>query len=282
MESAGSLSQEELTCVRQAQEHIPDAPATLEELLRVLEASYAGRPMLPKERIEEELIRANVYLSEIGDVDPQVKAEHDKVEERFAFLSKELEDVRKASVDLEKLIVDLEEEIRKKFEESFVNVNKEFSKYMETIFGGGKGELLKLAPPKKKHDEDDEDTDGDEAGQEDEQEKEGVVVRVELPGKRIKSLELLSGGERALTSLAFLFALIASAKPPFVVLDEVDAALDEANSKRFANLLESVQTQTQCIVVTHNRSTMHAAQALYGVTMGGDGISRILSLKLEK
>ena len=282
MEGAGMLAREEHECVSEASRAIPDTPSTPEELLRVLETSYAGKSTLPRERIEEELIRANVYLSEIGDVDPQVKAEHDKVEERFAFLSKELEDVRGASADLGKLIKDLEEEIKKKFEESFVNVNKEFSRYMETIFGGGKGELLKLAPPKKKREEDDDYGHDNDDEEEREQEKEGIAVRVELPGKRIKSLELLSGGERALTSLAFLFALIASARPPFVVLDEVDAALDEANSKRFANLLESVKTQTQCIVVTHNRSTMHVAAALYGVTMGGDGISRILSLKLEK
>lgn len=263
--------------VKEARTALPDAPSTLEGLVKVLEVSYGGRDLPEISRIEEELIRATTRLADIGDLDPQIKSEYDKTDERFNFLSKELTDVQHAKSDLEKLIVDLEGEIQRKFEESFVGVNKEFGKYMETIFGGGKGELLKLVPPRRRREVEEDEGEGEEDAEE---EKEGIVVHVELPGKRIKSLELLSGGERALTSIAFLFALISTIKPPFVVLDEVDAALDEANSRRFANLLESVKAQTQCIVVTHNRSTMSVAEALYGVTMGGDGISRILSLKL--
>ncbi|MDO8557956.1 MAG: AAA family ATPase [bacterium] len=279
MGELGRHEGEERGIFQEAREHIPDAPAGLAELLRVLETTFGGREVPLLQRIEEDIIRASVHLSDVGELDPNMKSEYEKVDERFNFLSKELEDVRGAKDDLQKLVVDLAGEIQKKFEEAFLSVNKEFSKYMQTIFGGGKGELIKLVPPKRKTSA--EDDPEDMGNEEEEQEKEGIVVRVELPGKRIKSLELLSGGERALTSLAFLFAIIATVKPPFVVLDEVDAALDEANSKRFANLLESVRIETQCIVVTHNRSTMAAAQALYGVTMGGDGISRILSLKLE-
>ncbi|MDP3962978.1 MAG: AAA family ATPase [bacterium] len=280
MEEYGRFAEEERQIMHEAGEAMPDAPDASDKVLRVLEVSHGGKILPSLGVIEEELIRATTRLQDIGDVDPQVKAEFDKTEGRFLFLSKELEDVDGARKDMEKLIMELDEEIRKRFEDAFVNVNEEFSKYMQTIFGGGKGELLKIMPQRKKHADDDLEDAEDET--EPEQEKEGIVVHVELPGKRIKSLELLSGGERSLTSLAFLFALIATVKPPFVVLDEVDAALDEANSRRFANLLESVKSQTQCIVVTHNRSTMSAASALYGVTMGGDGISRILSLKLEK
>lgn len=280
MEEFGRFGEEERQIMEEAHQVVSDCPETLEALIKVLDASYGGREMAPLARIEEDLIRAAVHLQDIGDVDQGVKAEYDKTEERFTFLTKELEDVAKAKEDLEKLAKDLELEIQKKFEQSFIGVNEEFGKYMHAIFGGGKGELIRIVPQKKKAD--DEDEEGGASDEEDEEpEKEGIAVRVELPGKRIKSLELLSGGERALTSLAFLFALIATVKPPFVVLDEVDAALDEGNSKRFANLLESVKGTTQCVVVTHNRSTMHAAGALYGVTMGGDGISRILSLKLE-
>jgi chromosome segregation ATPase len=281
MEELGRFGEEERQIMEEAKTAIEGCPDALEGVLKILDTSYGGRELPGAQQIEEDLIRASVRLSDIGEIDPQVKSEFDKTEERFNFLSHELEDVARAKEDLQKLLVDLETDIRKKFEESFINVNEEFGKYMEVIFGGGKGELIKISPPKKKHEEGDEEIEEDEEGEESEQAKEGIAVHVELPGKRIKSLELLSGGERSLTSLAFLFALIATVKPPFVVLDEVDAALDESNSRRFADLLNSVKKETQCLVVTHNRNTMNAASALYGITMGGDGISRILSLKLE-
>ncbi len=112
--------------------------------------------------------------------------------------------------------------------------------------------------------------------------EEGVDIAVDLPRKRIKSLEVLSGGERALTSIALLFAMSAVHPPPFLVLDETDAALDEANSDRYAKMLEDLSKTTQLIVITHNRITMKCAGILYGVTMGSDGISKLLSLKFEE
>ena len=110
----------------------------------------------------------------------------------------------------------------------------------------------------------------------------GIEISVDLPRKRIKSLDMLSGGERALTSIALLFAMSAVHPPPFLVLDETDAALDEANSQRYAKMLEDLSKTAQLIVITHNRATMKCAGVLYGVTMGSDGISKLLSLKFEE
>ena len=112
--------------------------------------------------------------------------------------------------------------------------------------------------------------------------EEGIDIRVNLPRKRIKGLDMLSGGERALTSIALIFAVSQVNPPPFIILDETDAALDEANSKRYAEILRELSKKTQLIIVTHNRETMRQSHTLYGVTMGEDGVSRVLSLKLEQ
>ena len=120
------------------------------------------------------------------------------------------------------------------------------------------------------------------AGQAGEESAEGVEIAVELPRKRIKGLAMLSGGERALASIALLFAISAVNPPPFLILDETDAALDEANSERFGALLKELSKKTQLLVITHNRETMKSAGILYGVTMGHDGVSKLLSLKLEQ
>ncbi len=119
-------------------------------------------------------------------------------------------------------------------------------------------------------------------GGEEQEASKGIEIKASLPGKKIKNLRMFSGGEKALTSIALLFAIIGSNPPPFLVLDEVDATLDESNSQRFAKLLKEFSKNTQFIIITHNRETMNQADALYGVTMGKDGISSLLSLKLEK
>jgi chromosome segregation protein len=119
-----------------------------------------------------------------------------------------------------------------------------------------------------------------------EEEDEAVEIGIEIsacpPGKKIANLAMLSGGERSLTSLALLFAVIAHNPPPFAVLDEVEAALDEANSRRFGNMLRELSKHTQFVAITHNRETMRQANLIYGVTMGGDGISQLLSMKLDQ
>ncbi len=153
------------------------------------------------------------------------------------------------------------------------------------MFGGGHAKLVIIKRDLKSAKNEDE---GEEAEKEKEEEiseetetEQGIDIRVNLPRKKISSLEMLSGGERSLVGIAALFALISVSPPPFLVLDEIDAALDERNARRFAEMLKAFSKKTQFIVVTHNRSTMEAANILYGVTLNDDGTSKILSVKLE-
>jgi chromosome segregation protein len=203
---------------------------------------------------------------ELGGIDPEVAAEHDAVEERFSFLSEQSEDLVKAKDDLEKIIAKLEAQSRTVFKDSFEKITDEFTRYFAVLFGGGTAKLELMQ----------EETDDGVAGDY------GIDIKAQPPGKRVQSLAMLSGGERALTSVALLFAILTVNPSPFVMLDEVDAALDEANTSRFADLLGQLSQQTQFIVVTHNRDTMRSAERLYGVTMDETGISTLLSIKLPE
>ncbi|MBI3442756.1 MAG: AAA family ATPase [Candidatus Sungbacteria bacterium] len=235
---------------------------------------YAAlRPEDIKRRIE----RLAGKLEEIGGIDPLVVTEYKETEARHAFLTKELEDIGQASVSLAELIKELDEHMRRDFHEGFAKVNQEFQTYFGVIFGGGKAALKMINDQFQISNEE------NEIDEEQEQKvEEGIEIEVDLPRKRIKSLAMLSGGERALTSIALLFGISAVNPPPFLILDETDAALDEANSQRYGAILSELAKKTQLIVITHNRETMKSAGILYGITMGDDGVSRLLSLKLEE
>ena len=211
----------------------------------------------------------------MGGIDPEVTAEHKEVEERHDFLSHQAEDLEKAKSDLEKVIRELEQKSRTLFTEAFEKINAHFSEYFVKLFGGGRAELklVNLAKP-------DEDEEGAEAASKGPEF--GIEIKAVPPGKRLKSLSQLSGGERTLTSNALLFAILTVNPSPFVLLDEVDAALDEANTGRFATTLAELADRTQFIVVTHNRDTMRAAKMLYGISMDSTGVSTMLSLKLPE
>lgn len=211
--------------------------------------------------LEAEIRRFKGQLDQIGGIDNLVLREYKETEERFSRLSKEFEDLKDAKKNLENLISKLTLEMSKKFKDSFKEIAEEFEKYFKLVFGGGESKILC-------------DLCDEEEG--------GVEIFAAPPGKKTKNLSMLSGGERALTSLALLFAIIGSAAPPFCVLDEVDAALDEANSLRIGKIFGQMKDKTQLIVITHNREIMRRANTLYGVTMQKDGISKILSVKLEK
>jgi chromosome segregation protein len=167
----------------------------------------------------------------------------------------------------------------------FERLNKEFARYFKTLFGGGEAQIIELQPEVKAApvdgQEDDEEEEEEAAGP-GRDERQGIDIMVTPPGKRFKSISLLSGGERALTSIALICAIMGTNPSPFVVLDEVDAALDETNSRKFAEIVASLADKTQFIVVTHNRATMAKASLLYGVTMGDDGVSQLLSVSLEE
>ncbi len=230
------------------------------------------------EELKRKVEKTRLRLEEIGGIDEHTIEEYHATEKRFEFLSKELLDIGTAKNDLYKLIKDLDVTIERDFEEGFKKVQNEFQNYFKIIFGGGKA-ILKHQEVKLELDEYGEPIEP----KEDEGEKSfGIEIEVDLPRKRIKGMAMLSGGERALTAIALLFAISAVNPPPFLVLDETDAALDEANSKLYADTLKQLSEKTDLVIVTHNRETMKQAGILYGVTMGDDGISKLLSLKFEE
>lgn len=267
------------------------------------------RQEIPQDLIEqvksnkpEPIERGEVYgkimqlkksLEMIGGIDAQVQEEYTQTQERFDFLSSQVEDLQKAVADLENGISQLDETVKTRFHAAFEKINTEFSTTFKKLFGGGRA-YLDLVKEDIYEEEDevdgDEDDDEDKKQEDDVEEKpkkiigkviSGVEIFATPPGKKLKSVGALSGGERALTSIALICAIIANNPSPFVVLDEVEAALDEANSERFAKIIQQLQKQTQFITITHNRATMEHASILYGVTMGEDGISKLLSVNIE-
>lgn len=251
-----------------------DAGVAPEELAKHT-ATDQAKELPPGEDLRRKIDRMRLRLEEIGGIDPAVIKEYEETQARHAFLERELGDVKQAARDLRELIKDLDRQMRHSFKEGFLKINEAFHKYFRIIFEGGKA-ALKMTNEQLSVVNDEE---GDE---ESEKIEEGIEIEVDLPRKRIRGLAMLSGGERALTSIALLFAISAVNPPPFLILDETDAALDEANSQRYGAILKELARQTQLILITHNRETMKSAGILYGVTMGEDGVSRLISLKFEE
>ena len=249
-------------------------------------ASYTplSSPPAEERRVQEDrkraLERLKIRLEEAGGGGDEIRSEYKDASERETFLARELEDLAKSAAGLRTLIDDLDEELSRSFAEGLVKVNASFAEFFSLMFGGG-GARLTLEEPE---DEDPEESDdeGGSYGEEKKEGKPGIEISVNLPKKRIQSLMQLSGGERALTSIALIFAMSQVNPPPFLILDETDAALDEANSRRYGDMLESLSKHSQLIVITHNRETMSRANILYGVTMGADGISKLLSVKFDE
>jgi chromosome segregation protein len=229
-----------------------------------------------REKIEREIRRLKVEVEHAGGIDPLVVSEYEETRERFEFLTRESADLRAAMASLETVISEMDQKIEVAFAEAFRAIKEKFSAYFQVIFGGGRAELTLVREPKRRRG-------GEEEGEEEAEEAEtGIEMAACPPGKKITNLSMLSGGERSLTSLALLFAIIAYNPPPFAVLDEVEAALDEANSRRFSKMLRELSGETQFVAITHNRATMAEAGLLYGVTMGQDGVSQLLSLRLDE
>jgi chromosome segregation protein len=183
------------------------------------------------------------------------------------------------------LILELNEKLDQEFRDGVKKINKQFSEFFTLMFGGGVAELFVVKIEKRKRrdtDMDLSDVPGEALPDEDEGDEEGVDIAVSLPHKKIKGLQMLSGGERALTSIALLFAISQVNPPPFMVLDETDAALDEANSRKYGDMIENLAKLSQLMVITHNRETMSRAGTLYGITMGSDAVSKVLSISFEE
>lgn len=265
----------------------------VEDLVSEIKVELAGVSpeeiiKLNAESINEEDVKNKIdklrreYI-QIGGIDPAVIGECKETEERFAFLSKESEDLDKAMTDLKKVISQLDEQIEEQFNAIFKKINFEFNKYFRSIFGGGGASLELFEIAKEEAEEEAAAVEGESEGETKKKKRnKGINVKVTIPGKKIKDLETLSGGERSLTSSAILFAIISSNPPPFVVLDEIDAALDENNSQKIAEIIGQISDQTQFIVITHNRAMMRQAKMVYGVSMNDGSISRIISVKFDE
>ena len=230
-------------------------------------------------RLRRQIEALRGRLKHLGGYDPEAPQAYAELKVRFDFLTSQIADMEQASNNLRSIIVELDATMRRQFEETFFAVNERFQRHFVTLFSGGAARLELTAPRRERLDDD-----------EDEAQPEvprkvglgGVEVFVQIPGKRVQDLSLLSGGERAMVSAALLFALLETNPPPFCLLDEVDAALDEANVMRFCDILRQLAEHTQFIVITHNRVTMTHADALYGISMGADSVSRVLSMRLAE
>jgi len=247
---------------------------------------YAGLPEVGASRQAQEeekraLEKIKIRLEEMGAAGgDEVVREYKEASERELFLEKELQDLTNSAESLASLIAELDSELKTRFKEGIGAINSEFTRLFALMFDGGTASLKITEEPTRRVkslvDEDDN-------GIPDEMEETavGVDISIHIPRKRIRSLTMLSGGERALTSIALIFAMSSVNPPPFLVLDETDAALDEANSRRYGDMVEALSEKSQLLLITHNRETMSRAGILYGVTMGGDGVSKVLSVKLE-
>lgn len=222
-----------------------------------------------------QLEKLKIRLEELGvGVTDDLIKEYDNAKERDEFLARELADLEASVENLKALTIDMQAKLQEQFESGLEKITKEFHTFFTLMFGGGSAALERVVLKQRGG--------NDEEVDENEVEEEGVELQVSLPNKRVKGLEMLSGGERALTSIALIFAMSQVNPPPFIILDETDAALDEANSRRYGDMIEALSKKSQLVLITHNRETMSRAGILYGITMGIDGASKILSVKFEE
>lgn len=264
-----------------------------------------GEATVLLEPILEKINSIKRQLDQIGGIDPEIEKEYVETKERFDFIDGQIKDLDQAIESLEKIIKELDLVIKEKFDKQFKVISEKFEEYFKILFNGGMAKVIKVMDladpstgPGQEHNEDGDiikiaetknivEVDGhlkkikylqkyNATG------LAGIEIQATPPGKKIKNISMLSGGERALTAIALICAIIHVNPSPFVVLDEVDAALDEANSERLARILDDLSYKTQFIVITHNRASMRRASVLYGVTMGDDGISQLLSVKFDE
>ena len=212
--------------------------------------------------LDDLIHRQRLQIRRLGPINPEAQAEYDEVSERHNFLTTQVTDLNKADDDIRQVIKELDELMERDFQKTFYAVAAEFKNIFARLFGGGSARLVLTNP--------------------DDISATGIDIEARLPGRRSQGLALLSGGERSLTATALIFSLIRVSPPPFCVLDEVDAMLDELNVGRFREMLNELSHKTQIIIITHNRNTVQVADVIYGVTMGRDSVSQVLSLKLDE
>ena len=215
-----------------------------------------------REQQEKRLATAERSLTLLGKINPLALEEYSSLEERLKYLAEQLDDLKKSKKDLLDIIKEVDDRVQQIFEEAFHDTAREFEKVFARLFPGGEGRLILTDPSDLLNS--------------------GVDVEARPPGKRIKRLSLLSGGERSLTAVALLIAIFKARPSPFYVMDEVEAALDDTNLGRLLGVLEELRQASQLIIITHQKRTMEIGDALYGVTMRGDGVSEVISQRLRE
>ncbi|AET60339.1 chromosome segregation protein SMC [Paenibacillus terrae HPL-003] len=256
--------------LRQTEIGVNRLDVELENVLKKLSDDYELSYELAKQRYpipediegtQAEVQRLKRGISALGEVNLGAIEEYQRVHERYTFLDEQKSDLVEAKTTLYQVIREMDDEMSKRFKTTFDAIRREFGTVFSKLFGGGRADLVLIDPERML--------------------ETGIDIVAQPPGKKLQNLQLLSGGERALTAMALLFAILHVKPVPFCVLDEVEAALDEANVVRFAQYLREFSEQTQFIVVTHRKGTMEEADVLYGVTMEEGGVSKLVSVKLD-
>jgi chromosome segregation protein len=291
---------EELTQAEVEAAHLGDRRAEAEREMAAIveklgeEVPAAETAMTDEERaeIDRRLERLDRRRAQIGPVNPLAEREYEEASEHVEQLQAQREDTERAMRELESLIREIDEEIERAFEETFEATATNFEEMVEHLFPGGRGKLRRVSLRAVREEEQAPAAEGDEAAEAaepdpDEEEREerdefGVEIEVNPAGKSTRKLSLMSGGEKSLVALAFVFAVFLARPCPFYILDEVEAALDDANIDRFLQLIRRFSDRAQFVIVTHQKRTMDAADVLYGVTMGGDGVTKVVSRKLPR
>ena len=290
---------DELTQAEVEAAHLGDRRAEAERELASI-AERLGEEIPPAEEalsdearseIDRKLERLERRRAQIGPVNPLAEQEYDEAREHVESLQVQREDIERSMRELESLIRDIDEEIERAFEQTFEATAKNFEEMVEHLFPGGRGRLrrVSLRPVRDEErpaGEQEAPTDAEPEPEPEEEEEErdelGVEIEVTPAGKSTRKLQLLSGGEKSLVALAFVFAVFLARPCPFYILDEVEAALDDANIDRFLQLIRRFSDRAQFVIVTHQKRTMDAADVLYGVSMGGDGVTKVVSRRLPR
>jgi chromosome segregation ATPase len=296
LQSEMKAASDELTKAEVEAAHLGDRRAEAERELGAIaeklgeEIPAAEQALGEEERaeIDRRLERLERRRAQIGPVNPLAEREYDEAREHVEALQAQREDTERAMRELESLIREIDAEIERAFEQTFEATAKNFEEMVEHLFPGGRGRLRRVSLRPVRDAAPVAVAEGEEGGEaepedpEEERDELGVEIEVTPQGKSTRKLSLLSGGEKSLVALAFVFAVFLARPCPFYILDEVEAALDDANIDRFLQLVRRFSDRAQFVIVTHQKRTMDAADVLYGVSMGGDGITKVVSRKLPR
>jgi len=288
LQSAMNAASDRLTEAEVEAAHLGDRRAEAAKELAAIgerlgeEVAPAEQPLGEDERaeIERRLERLERRRAQIGPVNPLAEQEYEEAREHVESLQTQREDTERGMRELEALIRDIDREIERAFEQTFEATAKNFEEMVEHLFPGGRGRLRRVSLQPAREEEPSATAEDEEA--EEEREELGVEIEVTPAGKSTRKLSLLSGGEKSLVAIAFVFAVFLARPCPFYILDEVEAALDDANIDRFLQLIRRFSDRAQFVIVTHQKRTMDAADVLYGVSMGGDGITKVVSRRLPR